>query len=292
MKKRLILSLSILLIVAMSAVGLVGCGGVPNDFKAFIKPVARTTETTNIKELAVPTVDYGIVSDESCRFALALKHKTNADDYALFNVETGAMVKSKTPFNFYSVFGDGVELWFNEVIVNASSTYNIVDCEGKVLFNLSQNDLNNDRIENITSQQKYDTKVLKYKNTVCYVKDSKLIGSSNDTLNKSLFTMASEPNVETVFGKDVIMQSNGPILSFYNAKDFTFEKSIDLSSLKNSNSTVNYLGLLNNKNIVVQVIEKLPEDAKKYQVMYFGFKINLKTYVLDVNTGESKEVKF
>ncbi|MEG1508971.1 MAG: hypothetical protein RR454_00805, partial [Clostridia bacterium] len=275
MKKRLILSLSILLIVAMSAVGLVGCGGVPNDFKAFIKPVARTTEIINIKELAVPTADYGIVSGQNCRFALALKHKTNADDYALFNVETGAMAKSKKPFNFYSVFGDGVELWFNEVpVVNASSTYNIVDCEGKVLFNLSQGELYNGTIEEITSQ--YDTKVLKYKNTVCYVKDGKLIGSSNDTLNKSLFTMASEPNVETVFGKDVIMQSNGPILSFYNAKDFTFEKSIDLSSFKKSDSTVNYFGLLNNKNIVVQVIEQLPEDAKKYQMMYFGFKINLK----------------
>ncbi|MEG1608409.1 MAG: hypothetical protein RR348_00930, partial [Clostridia bacterium] len=137
MKKRLILVISVLLIVAMSISVFVGCAA-SSDILKFLKDNPVETSKIILDELAFDISQYTIESANSTKNGLVLKTVATPTQYAIYSVadKTISGIKfSTSPTKFNSVWQQSI------TDANNVTTINIIDVTGATIFSTA-NSLN------------------------------------------------------------------------------------------------------------------------------------------------------
>lgn len=297
MKKKIILIVSIVLLLAMSVSVFVACNNSSSDFSKFIKETTYTSDvqsTTTFGDFKM-TENNDVIKMSSNKHAVIVKENGTAelpgDKWFMLSVTSGKAIELLDEPTLMTQFG----VW--SVYDNVSKSYNIIDSDAITIVTVK----NLGSIAQVNSNS--DVKVLKTReipDKFFYIQNSKCISALSTPLNSSLF----ENSAQLIFGKNVIVNysitTTTSSIAIYDSKTFAFKDSYNFSSLISSAVIADntFVHLLSDQTVVLQIQTDLPSDAKKYdyiQPSKFGVgmqKVDVATYKIDVIKGTAKEIDF
>lgn len=291
MKKRLVLIISVLLLVVMSASLFVACGKSNNNFAKFIKktavPKSAEVVVKDIDAAALTlTGDMAIDEDNSSKNGIVLTNMNEKGNtvYALYDVAVGA-ISTGWGLNKY-VYEARATVW-TRANEKSGNIKDVVCCDGKVLFSMQKNEVIN---PNVKSPDKIVTIV--YNNFAYLIKDGKQVFEQTSSINVPFYSSVDRDGI-CAYGKENIVQMNDYEISVYNRSNYSFVKSFDISNAIAPGLLMFSINILENGNIVVQAREILPSDVEKFDIYSEegDLKMNIYTYVINVETAKSKEVE-
>ncbi|MEG1608897.1 MAG: hypothetical protein RR348_03440, partial [Clostridia bacterium] len=304
MKKKIVLIVSIMLLAIMSISIFGACEKLSDNFfvdkKIAIDSLPPTTtpikgsvveDTKMIDLVGAPGVNGDIVIDKgNCtKRAFVFKNKIDST-YAMYSVNANSIVILWTKSAI--TYDQNKQLWKRSNIVDATKN-DYIDCEGKVLFTAKEADV---KVKNLST--KSAIVFLKCNNHNYYISESLCISQNENILN-NLFEETNPAN-NYFYGKNNIIECEGAKFTVYNTSSFEFECSFDASYLLTDSNEIVSTVALNNGNIVLQIANYLPKEAKKYDFSAPNVnipsapivKVDLTTYIINCSNNIATEVDF
>ncbi|MEG1508972.1 MAG: hypothetical protein RR454_00810 [Clostridia bacterium] len=303
MKKKFVLAMAIALVVAMSAVALVGCGAPSNDLATFLKSAPQKAETVNLLSLDnAPkiTADLTFDAGKSNKYGIVYMKNTvinseNVTTYAIYNVAGKTLsnwMDNLTTIRISDNNGISVRLWASN---NKNGTTDILDSTAAIICTRPANDYREPTLlhhgyGDVASG--VDLIMFKYGNDTYMLKDYKKVDSSSSALNKNLFEVMQNGNAKIIIGKDIIVCLNDASIDLYDITNYGFQYSIDFSSIFTSQTASSKAILLDDQNVFIQLMKMLPKEAKKYDFIENDIKVEMLNYIVNTKDSSIKEVEF
>ncbi|MEG1608410.1 MAG: hypothetical protein RR348_00935 [Clostridia bacterium] len=299
MKKRIILIISILLIVAMSVSVFIACASENANIGKFVKTIVPQQKNVVAVELSgAPALDANtsIMASASNKYGVVYRQIVTVNEkqiskYAIYCVADKTLSPWRENFSKKELFSltngnTGAFLWS---FTNEFGASEIVDCNGSVVFTCKTGDKL--YFANYNKQRSGVNEIVVSYNSTSYVFNNyKFVNSSDNALNGSMFSKDGS----IIYGKNIIVHINNDdtVATIYDKNQNNFLRSIDFSSLQNFNSSVSVVTMLNNANLLVQVSNVLPNDSKKFDILDSTgvTKMEVCTYIVNTQTGKSSQV--
>lgn len=292
MKKRIALIVSIMLVVIMSLSVFVACGKSSDKFSKFIKTAPNRGHDVVVSSAAKTSENISIVTADSTKNALVYKDVTEVDNpkYMLFDVKNNKEAVAWTLNEI--MYNNILNVWYylDKAVVTGNAV-KVIDYEGTAVATI-ENVFNLSPVMEYVAVAPNQTLLRNNSTFDCYLfEDGKFLSEKTAGVND----LPSSELEHFVSEKYTVVMKNHSLLICDRAS-FDLIKVINLANYSSSVCDVLSVNMIDNGNIIFQTIEYLADDEKKYDVSINLdgkiFKINLSTYVVNIEKEKIKEIEF